>query len=84
MPREHAVGRGELRADAGWPELLDMIAPGAGAMVATDLPDIRHKYDLLVEVQTDKVKAGYRDGVLTVRLPKAEEVKPRQIKIDLL
>ncbi len=35
-------------------------------------------------VQTDKVKAAYRDGVLTVRLPKAEEVKPREIKIDLL
>ena len=35
-------------------------------------------------VQTDKVKATYRDGVLTVTLPKAEEVKPREIKIDLL
>ena len=35
-------------------------------------------------VQTDKVKASYRDGVLTVKLPKAEEVKPREIKIDLL
>ena len=35
-------------------------------------------------VQTDKVKASYRDGVLTVMLPKAEEVKPREIKIDLL
>ena len=35
-------------------------------------------------VQTDKVKASYREGVLTVKLPKAEEVKPREIKIDLL
>jgi HSP20 family protein len=35
-------------------------------------------------VQSDKVKASYRDGVLTVKLPKAEEVKPREIKIDLL
>jgi HSP20 family protein len=35
-------------------------------------------------VQMDKVKASYRDGVLEVRLPKAEEVKPREIKIDLL
>ncbi len=35
-------------------------------------------------VQTEKVKASYRDGVLTVTLPKAEEVKPREIKIDLL
>jgi len=35
-------------------------------------------------VQTDKVKASYRDGVLTIHLPKAEEVKPREIKIDVL
>jgi HSP20 family protein len=34
-------------------------------------------------VQSDKVKATYRDGVLEVRLPKAEEVKPRTIKVDI-
>ena len=39
---------------------------------------------LPMTVQTDKVKASYRDGVLEVKLPKAEEVKPREIKIDLL
>jgi HSP20 family protein len=39
---------------------------------------------LSVPVQSDKVKATYRDGVLTVRLPKADEVKPREIKIDVL
>jgi HSP20 family protein len=35
-------------------------------------------------VQADKVKATYRDGVLEVRLPKAEEVKPRTIKVDIV
>lgn len=39
---------------------------------------------LAVPVQTDKVTASYRDGVLEVKLPKADEVKPREIKIDLL
>ena len=39
---------------------------------------------LPLAVQGDKVKATYRDGVLEVRLPKAEEVKPRAIKIDIL
>lgn len=34
-------------------------------------------------VQTDKVKATYRDGVLTITLPKAEELKPKAIKIDV-
>jgi HSP20 family protein len=38
---------------------------------------------LPMPVQADKVKASYRDGVLEVRLPKAEEVKPKAIKIDI-
>lgn len=32
-------------------------------------------------VKTDGVKADYRDGVLTVTLPKAEEAKPRKITV---
>lgn len=39
---------------------------------------------LPMPVQTDKVKATYRDGVLQIQLPKVEEVKPKQIKIDIL
>ena len=39
---------------------------------------------LPVAVQSDKVKATYRDGVLEIRLPKVEEVKPKEIKIDLM
>jgi HSP20 family protein len=39
---------------------------------------------LPMAVQGDKVKAAYRDGVLTITLPKAEELKPRDIKIDIL
>jgi len=35
-------------------------------------------------VQPDGVKATYRDGVLEIKLPKAEEVKPKEIKIDVL
>jgi HSP20 family protein len=38
---------------------------------------------LPMAVQADKVKASYRDGVLEVTLPKAEELKPREIKIDI-
>jgi len=30
------------------------------------------------------VKATYRDEVLEVKLPKAEEVKPKAIKIDIM
>ncbi len=35
-------------------------------------------------VQADKVKAMYHDGVLEVKLPKAEEIKPKEIKINIL
>ena len=39
---------------------------------------------LPIPVQADKVKASYRDGVLTVTLPKAEEIKPKEIRIDVV
>ena len=38
---------------------------------------------LPIPVQTDKVKAIYRDGVLTITLPKAEENKPKEIAIEV-
>ncbi|MGF1657394.1 MAG: Hsp20/alpha crystallin family protein [Verrucomicrobiales bacterium] len=37
---------------------------------------------LPINVDADKVNASYKDGILTVRLPKAEEAKPKQITID--
>lgn len=36
---------------------------------------------LPTEVQTDKAKADFENGVLTITLPKAEAVKPRTINI---
>ena len=38
---------------------------------------------LPMPVQAEKVTATYRDGVLEVKLPKAEEVKPKASKIDI-
>ena len=34
-------------------------------------------------VAADKVKANYKDGVLIVTLPKAEEAKPKQIDVNV-
>ena len=46
------------------------------------------KFERLVQlpmaVQADRVKATYRDGVLEIKLPKAEELKPKEIKIDIV
>ena len=39
---------------------------------------------LPMPVQADQVSATYRDGVLAVRLPKTEEGRPKEIKIDVL
>ena len=33
-------------------------------------------------IETDKIEAEHRDGVLTVALPKSESAKPRRIKIS--
>lgn len=37
--------------------------------------------ELPSEVQSDKVAAGFKHGVLTITLPKSEEVRPRRIKV---
>ena len=39
---------------------------------------------LPMPVQAGRVTATFRDGVLEVKLPKTEEVRPKEIKIDVL
>jgi HSP20 family protein len=34
-------------------------------------------------VDAGKVKASYKDGILSVFLPKLEEAKPRQIEVNV-
>jgi len=38
---------------------------------------------LPASVNVEKVKATYKDGVLTVVLPKADEAKPKQIEVNV-
>jgi HSP20 family protein len=35
------------------------------------------------DVDADKVQANYKDGVLELTLPKKEEAKPKQLKIEI-
>ena len=61
--------------------------PGAREQVWRHVERVYGKFarsfQLPTPVQTDKVKATYRDGLLEIRVPKAEEVKPREIKIEV-
>jgi len=38
---------------------------------------------LPAQVATNKVKADYKDGILTITLPKSEEAKPKQIEVNI-
>jgi len=40
-------------------------------------------FELPMPVQADKIKASYKNGILHVELPKAEEVKPKEIPIEV-
>ena len=33
------------------------------------------------DIQIDKIEAGYVDGILSIKIPKAEEAKPKQITV---
>jgi HSP20 family protein len=43
--------------------------------------DFYRSFAISPEIDADKISAEYRDGVLTVHLPKVERVKPRRISV---
>jgi len=40
-------------------------------------------FSLSNSVNTDAIKADYRNGVLTLTIPKREEAKPKQVKVSV-
>ena len=42
----------------------------------------QRSFRLPTEVKNDEIKARYRNGVLTIDIPKAEEVKPKEITVS--
>jgi HSP20 family protein len=40
-------------------------------------------FSLANTVNTEAIKADYKDGVLTLKIPKREEAKPKQIKVNV-
>jgi HSP20 family protein len=51
---------------------------------ATDAPDTTYVRSFHVEerVDSERVNADYKNGVLTVRLPKSSAAKPRRIEVQ--
>jgi HSP20 family protein len=43
----------------------------------------QRSFTLPVAVKADKIDASYKDGILAVSLPKAEEAKPKQIEVKV-
>ncbi|MFQ6043430.1 MAG: Hsp20/alpha crystallin family protein, partial [Candidatus Poribacteria bacterium] len=43
----------------------------------------RRSFTLPKGIQPDKVEATFKDGVLSINIPKAEEAKPKEIEINV-
>jgi len=43
----------------------------------------QRSFTLPSTVKSDKIDAAYKDGILTIALPKAEEAKPKQIEVKV-
>jgi HSP20 family molecular chaperone IbpA len=59
------------------------VPPGAQALHA-DVRSLgyRRRFVLSRELETDKIEASLKDGVLTVRIPKRAELRPRRIEVQ--
>ena len=44
--------------------------------------DFYRSFAIAPEIDADKISADYRDGVLTVHLPKQERLKPKRIAVQ--
>src|SRR5207249_5549683 len=45
--------------------------------------DLSRSFSLANSVKSDAIKADYQNGVLTLSIPKREEAKPKQIKVNV-
>lgn len=68
----------------------------SGELKAPSLPDgttcmrqergygkFKRLFRLPYPVQSDKITASFKDGVLGIKMPKAEDIKGRSVKIDI-
>lgn len=43
----------------------------------------QRSFSLPTSVKSDRIEAEYKDGILTINMPKAEEAKPKQIEVKV-
>lgn len=67
--------RGEFKAD-------ESIEQGRHLVQERRYGTFHRQIELPVRVQGDRAEASFENGLLTLHIPKAEEVKPRQIQIQ--
>ena len=65
----------EARAVIDMPEGMEALHADVGTT------RFRRSFSLSNELETDKISAEVKDGVLTLRLPKRAELQPRKIEI---
>lgn len=78
--------RGERRFESRTPESNDSKeakSTGGWHQVERCYGTFERVFALPDTVQPDAVKADYKNGTLTIRLPKKEMAKPRQIKVEV-
>jgi HSP20 family protein len=73
--RDHRLA---IKAERRLPERDDVTWLHVEAAYGTFLRTI----GLSADVDTDHIEAAWQEGVLTIRLPKAEEARPRRIPIQ--
>jgi len=76
----------EVRFEQGELSLYGKVQPRQAPAAYLDeqygVGDFYRSFAIAPEIDADKIAAEYRDGVLTVHLPKQEQVKPKQITVQ--
>lgn len=67
----------EATASTSGPENMQLVYGEA------QVPTYRRQFTLSRELDTGRIEAQLRDGVLRLTLPKAEEAKPRRIQVQV-
>ena len=67
----------EATAGTGGPENMDLVYGEA------QCPAYRRQFTLSRELDTSRIEAQLRDGVLRLTIPKAEDAKPRRIEVQV-